>query len=481
MIRLKVNYIFLLLAISCTSNLQAQVNSKKLVTLSFNEIIKLNKKDRHTYLRALSKNLISLEAQKKSSKYSHFLKLFSLIEIAHAEDELRCIGGGVPVIGGADSNCGANSYAGFTCPSGQEICNPFIFGIKNNGEPVCYQNATTAKCYKNAIPGRNTTTDPVYNKENAREEYEVFRATLEGICAGEVQIHERQALVQSACAKVAKQTQINRERNLQGFAESDNAVVSFTPPAAPAVDGTTSGLFVVKLNESAGTGSCLPVDNPLSDPFSTLRRNDVRANRGSGSATIDDPNDSRVQALARATKTIDEIGNGEFSLHRGVGVHFLDEWGASSQTSATRINIRKQNQNQAGTGTTDGGQHNCAGIVHELGHKIGNSSQDGSTIYAQYNRAVSSRCRLSGYSSSTVRGRNEEFAENFAAYITNPGFFAGKGTHCESSFNFFANLFGETNIQMSCESRRNSLTPPEAPVATPTAAPPTARPSGNIQ
>lgn len=464
-------YILLIAALACSLNSHAKMNKNKNITLSFNEVIKLPQKARHSYLKVLAKNLVSLEktTTKKSShsKYSNLLKFFSLIEVAHAEDGLRCIGGGVPVVGAAGSNCGANSYAGYTCPAGQEICNPFVFGIKESGEPVCFNNATTAKCYKEAIPGTNTTTEPVYNQENAREEYEKFKTAMEGICAGEISIHESSTLVQSACTKVARQTEINRTRNLKGFEESDNAVISFTAPQAPAVDGRTTGLDVVKLNRSAGTGGCLPVGTPVSNPNEILRRNQVRAHNGSGQSTIRDPNDLRVQSLARIIKTIDEIGSGNFNLHRNVGFHFLNESGRSSQDSDTRITIRRQGQNQRGTGTSDGGRHNCAGLAHELAHKIGNSSQNGSTIYSQYFRAVGSRrCLLSGYSSyeSTERnGRNEAFAEAFAAYITNPGFFAGKGASCEKAFNFFADLFGETNIQMSCESRQNSLTRPTKP------------------
>jgi hypothetical protein len=168
---------------------------------------------------------------------------------------------------------------------------------------------------------------------------------------------------------------------------------------------------------------------------------------------------------SRVLDVIDRIGDGRFQGHRYITLYFYRQRNAVSGRDSEGVHLRPGNQNEQGLGTTDGGVHNCGLIAHEIGHQVGwwvppnqpNGAED--RLYDIYFREVGN-CRLTGYSRPhPQRGRVEEFAEVFGAYISNPALFRDKGENCDAAFRFFAEQFGETDIQMSCESRRESLSP----------------------
>lgn len=83
---------------------------------------------------------------------------------------------------------------------------------------------------------------------------------------------------------------------------------------------------------------------------------------------------------------------------------------------------------------------NYAVFTHELGHVVGNSSEEGSgkRVYDLYNKAVSAPCHFSGYSkvSHGHGARNEEFAEVFAAYLLAPNLLLEAGPECRQAHDF---------------------------------------------
>lgn len=188
--------------------------------LEFSEIIKLHQKDRAAYLNKIAQALVYFEGE---TKVSYFNFSFLIPKAYAADEKFRCVGGGVPVPIGP-SQCGARSYAGFTCPEGMEICNPFVFGVKKGSQrPFCYSNATTELCYKSIVTDRDSSFDAVFNKEGAREKYDEFVSSIDDICEGRVGVVEKPRTLTKACDLVEKQTLLNRERGLGGFSEgSDN-------------------------------------------------------------------------------------------------------------------------------------------------------------------------------------------------------------------------------------------------------------------
>ncbi len=213
----KILTLFIVLLLSSFSH-----GATKSTMLSFNEIIKLNKKTRHQYLKVVAKQLVRIDTEKEMK--TSWLEVLGLYTTAHAE-AYRCIGGGVPIPDTA-SRCGAREYAGFSCPSGYEICNPFIFGVKSETEPVCFRNATTEKCYKETSPGVTTFTDPVFNKDGAREAYENFKKQVDDICDNGASIAESSRERRKACQKIRRQTEINKQRDLNGFVDNRSSEVA---------------------------------------------------------------------------------------------------------------------------------------------------------------------------------------------------------------------------------------------------------------
>lgn len=232
-------------------------SKNKSYLLTYSEIKKLKKTDRNNYLRSVSKALIHMSPK---SKKTVFQILFA--ESYAREDEasasaagFRCIGGGVPVPAGGE--CGARSYAGFTCDEGQEICNPFLFGVNEDNTPFCFTDATTELCYRKISPGKNSNMDLVFAAAGSKEAYDKFAKDIDDICyhieneGSEplVEVAEGPKTLSAACGYVRKQTQINRERQLAGYSEDEKStkddedviletVLPPVPAAKPESDST---------------------------------------------------------------------------------------------------------------------------------------------------------------------------------------------------------------------------------------------------
>lgn len=93
------------------------------------------------------------------------------------------LGGGVPVRGGNRPECGVNSYAGYTCPSGQRICNPLIFGVQKSSEaPVCFPCASMKTCFDEINVGVDTELTPVFAKPEIKKTYNSLARVVKRHC-----------------------------------------------------------------------------------------------------------------------------------------------------------------------------------------------------------------------------------------------------------------------------------------------------------
>lgn len=177
--------------------------------LTYRELMVLTPEKRTKYLKRIGKYLSILKERSSNKSLLHLV-----FPKAFASAQFRCIGGGVPVPG-SQQNCGVSRYAGFSCPDDMEICNPLIFGLLPSGQPVCYANATTSKCYRNITTGHTTLfSDSRFQSAQVKSAYEQFQKDIDAICSGEASIQESQMQVAGACGLVRKQTQVNRTRNI---------------------------------------------------------------------------------------------------------------------------------------------------------------------------------------------------------------------------------------------------------------------------
>lgn len=227
--------LFIMLSFSIKSEAR-----KKEFLLSHSELVKMGAKRRGRYFKNIARYLQLLEKE-PLAKYSfewleqmpEFFKsgmgpknisywsensLVPRRSVASTY-EYRCIGGGVPVkYTGAGQDCGVSSYAGFTCSGadeGKEICNPLIFGLKSNGNPVCYSNATTARCYQNIKTGSTAFFDDErFQSAEVKAAYEDFKESIDAICGGAAEVRESTRYKEEACGLVQKQRDVNRRREI---------------------------------------------------------------------------------------------------------------------------------------------------------------------------------------------------------------------------------------------------------------------------
>jgi hypothetical protein len=225
--------------------------------------------------------------------------------------------------------------------------------------------------------------------------------------------------------------------------------------------GARGSVAVVKLNQRAAQGTCMPQVSGNSSI--TLSNNNIGAFSGataqgrSFSGTNPRPlaaTDARQQAVARVLQTMNSLGGGNFSLHRGAKFVFGSTAGQPSRQTADHIQLNPGNQNIRALGNhaghSHGGTTNTALIAHELGHYVGNNG-----LYQPYFQFVRGGCNVSGYSGNRRNGRrNEEFAEVFSAYLTNPEMLSAKGGACQKALDFMKGAFGEQG-NPTCESRRS--------------------------
>ena len=232
--------------------------------------MRLKKPQRYKYIRSVAKALARIpEGKKKTSS----LLPFSFMDDAFANGTFRCMGGGVPVPGDA-TRCGVQSYAGFSCRPGQEICNPLIFGAKcadkNNPDcAICSRNATTAWCYRNTRVGTSSQLNFVYDAIGSTE-WNRLKTEMDQFCslaaAGSDQVQEAQYLALDACNIVQEQSRINVQRNLiaEEYSRPANATREEDPvdtgdgsPEGPAAAALAEG-DAVDLDAAPGAG-ILPV------------------------------------------------------------------------------------------------------------------------------------------------------------------------------------------------------------------------------
>lgn len=235
---------------------------------------------------------------------------------------------------------------------------------------------------------------------------------------------------------------------------------------------------LIKFNSAAALGECLPEGSP-SDVEALLKRNNITGNTGAiprdlrprvenslrvrSVIPFNDLEDPRMLALTRVVGALDKIGNGNMNALREGGAIQVIFAGAgttsgNSRRNGSQIQLVPGDQNMDGTmhQSTCGGVDNIGLIAHEIGHYIaGNNNDENFNKYKDAMRLGA--CRLSQY--CIDKGTGEEFAEVVAAYITHPEAFIDKGANCRRAFNFMKGLFGEPNMTMSCEARKNSYDP----------------------
>jgi hypothetical protein len=133
-------------------------------------------------------------------------------------------------------------------------------------------------------------------------------------------------------------------------------------------------------------------------------------------------------AVARIFKHLEHLNGGKFSPLKNYAIKASAWLDILARQRGDGIHIRSGNMETYGI------------VVHELGHRVGNSTlKSKRTVYQAYNAYVTSRCFTSRYSqvSYSPGSRNEEFAEAFSAYVTAPHLLKGGSYTCQVAYKFF--------------------------------------------
>jgi hypothetical protein len=204
---------------------------------------------------------------------------------------------------------------------------------------------------------------------------------------------------------------------------------------------------VVKADIVAATGSCL---GPMteSEARAVLRENNI---------TFPGASSAEVIALGKTVRQINSLNGDGFAPINGVEVEFNNKSGSSRQVSAKKIEICRNGHAHLG---------NTGLLAHELGHVIGNYKSG--RFYSAYKSQIQPGCNVSRYSHtnySSTTARNEEFAESFAAFVTNPSLLQNGGPSCQKALAFFKKEFPKGQ-QAGCEGKTIlANSEPEAPAA----------------
>ncbi|NQZ01086.1 MAG: hypothetical protein HRT45_10520 [Bdellovibrionales bacterium] len=134
--------------------------------LSYEQFQGLTPQGKRRYIELVTQIFRDVEKIIGQPDYSSFQLPISFGELAYAENRYFCIGGGVPRRSNHSSqdSCGTRTYAGYTCPVGQDICNPILFGVDSENKPVCHASASTNWCFENTRLGRDQFLEPVFNR-----------------------------------------------------------------------------------------------------------------------------------------------------------------------------------------------------------------------------------------------------------------------------------------------------------------------------
>lgn len=195
--------------------------------------------------------------------------------------------------------------------------------------------------------------------------------------------------------------------------------------------GFAKGAYALYQFSGSHDSKCVP---NVSNPTSVLKQNGIRV--------IGAASQGELQSLGNGIAKVQHLlGGRTLPASWRVGYSYVTSPNTQGKftwnqglSRANFITVRRP----AGS---NGGQNETR-LMHELGHKVGAAGN-----YGKYNASVKG-CHISPYCTSRMRGRNEEFAESFAAFVTRPAYLKSV---CPDAYDFFARqVFPGSNAAASC-------------------------------
>jgi hypothetical protein len=201
---------------------QADSKSRRQHILKYDQLMKLSKEHRVEYLKGLRQVMLAFGSDNVQISRSFFQSFLFSLSFADEDSAFRCLGAGFPIrleeqhrSNPRGQECGRSSLDGFSdCPSGQRMCNPFIFGVSRDGSPVCMTGATTERCFDRVVTGITTFfPDDLFDSDERRESYNAFLNDFEELCNGDGVLSGGQRhLTDDACELARRQMRANLRR-----------------------------------------------------------------------------------------------------------------------------------------------------------------------------------------------------------------------------------------------------------------------------
>lgn len=185
----------------------------------------------------------------------------------------------------------------------------------------------------------------------------------------------------------------------------------------------------IKRDHAAKTGACLAPITDVEEAKEIIRRNGVRIEASA--------NKKQILSVAIGVQQVELLAGSPSEYIEGSYFKFPKRLRYSRQTGSAI---------EMGANYTDG---NVAHVMHELGHYVGNRG-----LYGPYKENVPV-CEITVYSKvhyTPARYRNEEFAEVWAAFVTNPELLKNsQDAGCREAYAFFSQVFPEAEKYAVCD------------------------------
>ena len=213
------------------------------------------------------------------------------------------------------------------------------------------------------------------------------------------------------------------------------------------LETNASDVGIMKRNKKAISGACtVSTIKTATQAKSIMNQYDIKAPTASTDELISIGN-GLAQISALAGGVFSPVMDSKFNFRVGTG---------HSRYDGHAHGDHQISMNRCSSGGTNCNSNNLPHLMHELGHKLGHAKMpNGSRYYDAYNKAVTG-CRHTRYAGKIRRGtRNEEFAEAFTAFITNPDLLLASGPECIKAYDFFAKqAFPRYGQMASCDRSR---------------------------
>ena len=194
---------------------------------------------------------------------------------------------------------------------------------------------------------------------------------------------------------------------------------------------------MIKFDKNASSGSCMikPIKS-IDEANKLIKKYNFLTSQARDNEKIN---------LANGLAQISALNGGVLEAVENVKLDFIDDPNNPSRFRGFRDDHYHFRITRCRNSKKECRDINTAMLMHELGHRLGKYKKNEKSFYSLYRKQVKS-CYPTRYARKNLF---EQFAEAFAAYITNPELLLGKGEECKKAYEFFEKSIFPVNGHLS--------------------------------